>query len=369
MPKYCSTQDVARYNLAVVKAGERNGRLVVASGDIHYLHPGDVMYREMIQDQSNEGCSRAPNLHFRTTTEMLEAFSYLGAKKAREIVVDNPLQIAGLIEGVCPFRTSVARYDQNVRDSLTLRRNVQARAKRLYSPRLPETVRARLYEELAWIRIRRHSSHFLVAADLAIGAKEGQFPVGDYQYAGASLVAYLAGITAINPLPPHWRCSCGNSNFFTNSGMSGLELGSRYCPTCDTQMIRDGHDLPFETFDASWNNDGFDFEIPISKMTYMQSFMEHTYGKDRIIGLGIINGRNPQVVRRMAETYFEERNIKTAKTFLEKIIQNIKDVKCSPAQQSPSGVIVFDKDVDVHGLTPLQRPGNDCYSQEVIRAC
>ena len=35
-----------------------------------------------------------PEVHFRTTDEMLEEFSFLGEEVAEEIVIDNPHEIA-----------------------------------------------------------------------------------------------------------------------------------------------------------------------------------------------------------------------------------------------------------------------------------
>ena len=47
-----------------------------------------------------DDADRQPPLFLRTTDEMLEEFSYLGAAKAREIVIDNPVKIAGMIEKI-----------------------------------------------------------------------------------------------------------------------------------------------------------------------------------------------------------------------------------------------------------------------------
>ncbi len=45
-----------------------------------------------------------PDVHFRTTDEMLQAFSFLGPELAKEIVVDGPDKIVESCEEIIPVK-------------------------------------------------------------------------------------------------------------------------------------------------------------------------------------------------------------------------------------------------------------------------
>lgn len=64
----------------------------MATGDAHHLDRSDKIYRSIIVNQKAPGGGRhilnkkdikeIPSMHFRTTDEMLEDFSFLGKEKA-----------------------------------------------------------------------------------------------------------------------------------------------------------------------------------------------------------------------------------------------------------------------------------------------
>lgn len=69
----------------VVEIGEKLGKPVVATGNVHYLDPRDKIYRDItihgITGFSPLKDMRKPDAHFRTTDEMLEEFEFLGKDK------------------------------------------------------------------------------------------------------------------------------------------------------------------------------------------------------------------------------------------------------------------------------------------------
>ena len=66
-------------NRLICKIGAKLGKPVVATGDVHFFHPHEEIYRQiLLMGQGFEDADRQTPLYFRTTTEMLEEFAYLG---------------------------------------------------------------------------------------------------------------------------------------------------------------------------------------------------------------------------------------------------------------------------------------------------
>ncbi len=94
------------FNHILVRLGEALDIPVCATGDVHYCKPEEqVLWLKMREAKGFDINDYHPPLHFRTTEEMLEAFSYLEEGKAYEIMIKNPTMITEQIEKVSLGKT------------------------------------------------------------------------------------------------------------------------------------------------------------------------------------------------------------------------------------------------------------------------
>lgn len=237
----------------LVTLGEKLDIPVVATGNVHYLNPNDKIYRKILVN-SQGGANplnrhRLPDVHFRTTNEMLEAFSFLGAEKAKEIVVTNSNKIADMIDVIKPIKDDLYTPKIEGADD-EIRTMSYDRAKAIYGEPLPEIVEARLEKELNSIIGHGFAVIYLISHKLVKKSLDDGYLVGSRGSVGSSLVATMTEITEVNPLPPHYVCpSCKHSEFFNDGSIgSGFDLPDKNCVHCGEKYTKDGHDIPFETF-------------------------------------------------------------------------------------------------------------------------
>ncbi len=361
-----SRQELENLNRQIVELGEKLDIPVVATGDVHFLDPEDEIYRKIIQTGQGYKDTTQPPLYYRTTEEMLQEFSYLDEEKAREIVIDNPIKICQSIEkDMNPVQTKlhppkIEGAEQEIRTTCA------ARAIELYGEPLPQIVEERMERELGSIIENGFSVLYLIAEKLVKKSNQDGYLVGSRGSVGSSFVATLLGITEVNPLAPHYSCpSCHNNIFITDGSVGcGADLPDRVCEKCGTKMIKDGHEIPFETF-LGFNGDkipDIDLNFSGDYQTTIHKYTEVLFGKDNVFKAGTIATVAEKTAFGFVKKFLEENGVTNARNAqLAALASGCTGVKRTTGQH-PGGIIVLPKGEDVNCFTPLQRPAEDTNS-------
>ncbi|MDD6041366.1 MAG: PolC-type DNA polymerase III [Clostridia bacterium] len=360
-------EELRDFNRRIVALGEKLGKPVVATGDVHFLNPEDAIYRTIIQaGLGYDDCDEQPPLYFKTTDEMLEEFSYLGAEKAHEVVIDNPRMIADMVGELRLFPKHPEGKDtfqplwEEAADDIQNRS--WSRAKQLYGDPLPEIIQKRLEKELGSIIGYGFGTLYSIAQKLVSKSLSDGYLVGSRGSVGSSFVATMCGITEVNPLPPHYRCDHCHRMFLTPPELAsvGVDLPDKNCEICGNPLAKDGFDIPFEVFLGFKGDKVPDIDLNFSGeyQPRAHAYIEELFGKGYVYRAGTISGLAEKTAFGFAAKYCEERGIRAGRAHKERLAAGCVGVKRTTGQH-PGGIVVLPKEYDICQFTAIQHPADD----------
>ena len=391
----------------IVEVGKELNIPVVATGDVHHLDPSDFKYREIMINTPLVGGGGfhdlyskefKPNQYFMTTEEMMEEFSFLGSDIAYEIVVKNSQIIADMVEDITiiPDELYAPTDEFLAEQGVPSIKNkvvsmVNDRVHKLYGDLLPEIVKSRVDKELNSIIEHHFSTIYYISHLLVKKSLDDGYLVGSRGSVGSSFVATLMGITEVNPLPPHYVCpKChfhafkktdeekqlyGENDFekeyqdiFDNTDC-GWDLPKVDCPICNTKLIRDGHDIPFETFLGFKGDKTPDIDLNFSGeyQGEVHEYIRKLFGVNYAFRAGTIGTCAAKTSFGMVKEYYSKLNAKRKKQGLEPLVvrhaeiarlaKGIEGAKRTSGQH-PGGIVVVPNNRSIYDITPVQYPGD-----------
>ena len=366
-----SEEDIREINKEICRLGKIYEKPVVATGDVHFLNPKDEVYRRILMyGKGFERADKQPPLYLKTTKEMLKDFEYLGQSKAYEVVVTNSNKIAAMVENIIPVRPDkcapvIENSDEMLRDAC------YEKAYEQYGNPLPKLVEARLERELNSIIKNGFAVMYIIAKKLVEKSNSDGYLVGSRGSVGSSFAAYTSGITEVNPLPPHYYCTCKYVDFDSEEvkqyvGMAGCDMPDKVCPLCGNKLKKDGFDIPFETFLGFKGDKEPDIDLNFSGeyQSNAHDYTEVLFGKGHTFRAGTVSTLQFKTAYGYVKNYYEEHGERKRKCEIARLSNGCVGIRRTTGQH-PGGIIVLPHGEEIYSFTPVQRPANDVNSKTV----
>ena len=360
---------------SLIEVGDRLGKPVLATGNVHYLEPEDEIYREIIVRSLGQGAminrtighgeaaqpAPLPKAHFRTTNEMLDEFAFLGEDLARKIVIENTNAMAEIFEPVevvkgdlyTPF---IDQAEETVAE-LTYKKAFE-----IYGNPLPDIVDLRIEKELTSILGNGFAVIYLASQMLVHRSNERGYLVGSRGSVGSSFVATMIGITEVNPLSPHYVCGqCQYSEFITDGSYgSGFDMPNKDCPNCGHKLSKNGQDIPFETFLGFDGDKVPDIDLNFSGEDQPSAHLDvrDIFGEEYAFRAGTVGTVAAKTAYGFVKGYERDYGKFYREAEVERLAQGAAGVKRTTGQH-PGGIVVIPNYMDVYDFTPVQYPADD----------
>jgi len=365
-----SVEQLQDFNRKIVALGNAMGKLVVATGDVHFLNPQDEIFRHiLLATKGFKDCDRDNPLYFRTTDEMLKEFSYLGEETAQRIVITNPNLIADMCDTIRPVPRNLfaPKIENSVED---LKRLVYDKFHRLYGENPPEIMKNRVEVELNDIISCHYDVIYMSAQKLVQNSLEHGYLVGSRGSVGSSIVAFLSGITEVNSFPPHYRCpnpKCKHTVLDVPKDINcGADLPDAVCPKCGAQLEKDGFNIPFETFLGFGGDKVPDIDLNFSGeyQAKAHQYCTEMFGKSHVFRAGTIGTVAEKTAFGYAKKYAEERNLFLPTAEINRLSAGCVGVRRTTGQH-PGGLVVIPQENEIWDFCPVQRPADDLTSDQI----
>ena len=357
-------EELKDINRRIIALGRKLGIPTAATCDAHYLEQHEAKFRNiLLAGQGYKELEGEKGLYFRTTAEMLEEFSYLGAGAAMEVVVHAPVRIADSIERIKPV--PLGKYPPMIENSdEILRASCLEKAFDIYGNPLPEQISNRLDRELNSIINNQYAVMYVSAQRLVKKSLADGYLVGSRGSVGSSFVAAMAGITEVNPLPPHYICPNKDCKYLewgnTEIYGCGAEMETKPCPQCNTLLIQDGFNIPFETFLGFEGDKEPDIDLNFAGeyQSVAHKYVEEMFGKENVYRAGTISTIKNKTAFGFVMKYHEEVGLPVNKWEVERLTAACTDVRRTTGQH-PGGIIIVPEGHEIYEFTPVQHPAND----------
>ncbi len=362
--------DLRQFNKDIVALGEKMGKMVVATGDVHFLNPEDEIFRHvLLATKGFDDCDNDNPLYLRTTDEMLREFSYLGEEKAREVVVTNPNYITDMCETIRPvphnlFAPTIENSVQDLKDL------VYGKFHRLYGDNPPELMVKRVETELNDIINCHYDVIYMSAQKLVQNSLENGYLVGSRGSVGSSIVAFLSGITEVNSFPPHYRCpnpECKHTTFDIPQGYEcGADLPDAVCPKCGTAYAKEGFNIPFETFLGFGGDKVPDIDLNFSGeyQAKAHAYCTELFGRSHVFRAGTVGTVAEKTAFGYVKKYLEERGKTATNAEKSRLAAGCVGVRRTTGQH-PGGLVVIPQENEIWDFCPVQHPADDPKSDQI----
>ena len=362
--------ELRQFNREIVALGDKMGKKVVATGDVHFLNPEDEIFRHVLLAYKGFDDYDHPNpLYFRTTDEMLAEFSYLGEEKAREVVVENTNYIMDMCETVrpVPHNLFAPSIENSVEDLKSL---VYGKFRRLYGDHPPEIMEKRVAVELNDIISCHYDVIYMSAQKLVQNSLENGYLVGSRGSVGSSIVAYLSGITEVNSFPPHYRCpnpDCKYTTLEVPAGYGcGADLPDAVCPKCGAKFEKDGFNIPFETFLGFGGDKVPDIDLNFSGeyQASAHAYCTELFGRSHVFRAGTVGTLADKTAFSYVKKYLEKKETSATRAEQNRLAAGCTGVRNTTGQH-PGGLVVIPKENEIWDFCPVQHPADDPKSDQI----